>query len=98
MKLLLGYQLLGTGRLNEAAWHLENAGLNSNTNQAAALLIDVLEKIREGRDSKTNPIHQQPENPATPTESKDKTAVKTIRQDIDLPALATAADKWLGEQ
>jgi len=100
MRLLLGYQLLGIGKLDEAAGHLENARLNSETNKAATLLIDVLEKNREGRNSKANPIQEQPEKPATPTptEPKDETAAKTMRQDIDLPALAAAADKWLGEQ
>ncbi|MFC1605074.1 tetratricopeptide repeat protein, partial [Planctomycetota bacterium] len=44
MRLLLGYQLLGTGKLDQAAWHLDKARLNSHTNHAAALLINVLEK------------------------------------------------------
>jgi tetratricopeptide (TPR) repeat protein len=99
MRLLLGYQLLGTGNLDEAAGHLENARLNSHTNQAAALLIDVLEKNRKSRDSKTNSIQEPPEKSAepAPVNSKDKSAAKAARQDIDLPALAMAADKWLGE-
>jgi len=49
LRLLLGYQLLGTGKLDESAGQLENARLNSHTSQAAALLIDVLEKNRKGR-------------------------------------------------
>jgi len=100
MRLLLGYQLLGTGKLDEAAGHLENARLNSHTNQAATLLIDVLEKNFKGRDNKTDSNQEQTEKPAepAPAESKGKTAAKAAREDVDLPALAMTADKWLGEQ
>ena len=84
LRLLLGYQLLGTGKLDEAAGHLGSARLNSQTNQAAALLIDVLEKNRKGRDKNTD--------------SKGKTTTKAEREDIDLPALAVAANEWLDEQ
>jgi hypothetical protein len=81
------------------AEHLENARLNSDTNKAATLLIDVLEKNLKGRNNQTEPIQEQPEKPATPapTESNNKSAAKAARQDIDLPALALAADKWLSE-
>jgi hypothetical protein len=97
MRLLLGYQLLGTGKLDEAAKHLENARLNSHTNLAATLLIDVLEKNRKGRDKNSDSNQEQTEKPAepAPTDSKDKTSAKTARKDIDLPTLAMAADKWL---
>jgi thioredoxin-like negative regulator of GroEL len=99
LRLLLGYQLLGTGKLDEAAGHLENARLNSHTNQAAILLIDVLEKNRKGRDNKTDSNQEQMEKPAepAPVDSKGKTAAKAAREDVDLPALAMTADKWLGE-
>lgn len=99
MRLLLGYQLLGTGKLDEAAGHLENARLNSHTNLAATLLIDVLEKNRKGRDKNTDSNQEQTEKPAEPAPSdpKDKNTTKDARKDIDLPALAMAADKWLSE-
>jgi tetratricopeptide (TPR) repeat protein len=101
LRLLLGYQLLGMGKLDEASEQLESARLNSHTNQAAGLLIDVLEKNKKARNSKPDSIQEQkqPEKPATPapTESKDKNAANAARQDIDLPALAMTADKWLGE-
>lgn len=95
MRLLLGYQLLGTGKLDEAAGHLENARLNSHTNKAATLLIDVLEKNFKGRDNNQEQT-EQPAEPA-PVDSKGKTAEKASTEDIDLPALTMAADKWLGE-
>ncbi len=100
MRLLLGYQLLGTGKLDEAAVHLENARLNRYTNRAATQLIDVLEKNRKGRDSKTDSNKNQTEQPAAPApaESKGDSTAKGAREDIDLPALAMAADKWLSEQ
>jgi len=100
MRLLLGYQLMGTGKLDKAAEHLENARLNSHTSRAAALLLDVLEKNKKGLNDKTGSIQKQPEKSAepTPVESKDKNAAMATREDIDLPALAMAADKWLAEQ
>jgi tetratricopeptide (TPR) repeat protein len=99
LRLLLGYQLLGVGKLDEATEHLENARINSHTSRAAALLIDVLEKNRKGRNSKIESIKDQSEKPPAPaqTESKDKSSAKAARQDIDFPALAMTADKWLGE-
>jgi tetratricopeptide (TPR) repeat protein len=99
LRLLLGYQLLGMGKLDEAAGHLENARINSHTNQAATLLIDVLEKNRKGLNDKTDSNQEQTEKPAepAPVDSKSKTAAKAAREDIDLPALAMTADKWLGE-
>ena len=100
MKLLLGYQLLGTGKLDEAAGHLKNARLNSHTNLAATLLIDVLEKNKKGLNKNTDSTQEQIEKPAepAPADSKDKTTTKAARKDIDLPALAMAADKWLDKQ
>ncbi len=100
MRLLLGYQLLGTGKLDEAAGHLENARLNSHTNLAATLLIDVLEKNKkEGRNKNTDSNQEQTEKPAepAPSDSKDKTITKAARKDIDLSTMAVAADKWLDE-
>lgn len=83
IRLLLGYQLLGTGRLEEAAEHLENARLNSHTNQAATLLIDVLEKNKKGRNGKTDSIQEQKQTEksaiSAPTESKDKNAANEVR-------------------
>ncbi|MBN2592268.1 MAG: tetratricopeptide repeat protein, partial [Sedimentisphaerales bacterium] len=98
-RLLLGYQLLGTGKLDEAAKHLENARLNSHTNLAATLLIDVLEKNRKGLNKNTDSNQEQTEKLAEPdpSDSKDKTTTKAARKEIDLPALAMAADKWLNK-
>jgi len=98
--LLLGYQLLGTGKLDEVAGELEKARLNSHTNQAAALLIAVLEKNRKGRDNKTDTKPEQQEKSAAPAPAgpKGSTAATDAREDIDLPAMAMTADKWLGKQ
>jgi len=100
MKLLLGYQLLGTDKLDEAAGHLEKARLNSHTNLAATLLIDVLEKNKKGQNKNTDSNQEQKEKPAepAPADSKDKTTTKAAGKDIDLPTLAMAADKWLEKQ
>lgn len=100
MRLLLGYQLLGTGKLDEAAKHLENARLNSHTNLAATLLIDVLEKNKKGLNNNPDVNQKQNEKPAepAPADSKDEITTKAVNKDIDLPALAMAADKWLDKQ
>jgi hypothetical protein len=100
MRLLLGYQLLGTGKLDEAAGHLENARLNSYTNLAATLLIDVLEKNKKARDKKTDSTQEQMNKPAEPasTNQKDQNTSKDVRKELDLSAVAVTANKWLDEQ
>jgi tetratricopeptide (TPR) repeat protein len=45
LELLLGYQLLGMGRYDEAAGHLQNALLDSDNSQAATVLMSLLEKL-----------------------------------------------------
>ncbi len=110
LRLLLGYQLLGMGKLDEAAVHLENALLNSHTSQSAAPLVDLLEKTREVENGKTDSNQNLPEKPASlqPTNSKakvtekaentaSKSAPKPGNENIDLGALALAADNWLAE-
>jgi uncharacterized protein HemY len=99
MRLLLGYQLIGTCKLDEAARHLENARLKSHTNLAATLRIDVLEKNKKALNKNTDSNQEQTEKPAEPdpSDSKDKTTTKAAGKEIDLPALAMAADKWLNQ-
>jgi hypothetical protein len=46
LQLLLGYQLLGIGRLDEAVVPLQNASLDMENAVAATTLLNVLEKIR----------------------------------------------------
>ena len=46
LQLLLGYQLLGIGKLDEAVEPLQNASLDMNNAVAATTLLNVLEKIR----------------------------------------------------
>jgi Tetratricopeptide repeat len=45
LELLLGYQLLGTGRLDEAASHLQTARLNAYNSQGASVLLKLLKKL-----------------------------------------------------
>jgi len=110
LRLLLGYQFLGMGKLDEAALHLENARLNSHTSQPAALLIGLLEKTRKVENGKTDSNQNQPEKPAglQPTSSKakvtekaentvSKSAANPGNENIDLGALAVAADNWLAK-
>ena len=108
LRLLLGYQLLGMGKLDEAAVHLENARQNSHTSRPAALLADLLEKTRKVENGKTDSNQNPPEKPTSrqPTGSKvtkkaentvSKSAPKPGNENIDLGALAMAADNWLAE-
>jgi len=46
LQLLLGYQLLGMGRLDEAAEPLQKAQQDSDNHQAATLLMSLLEKLK----------------------------------------------------
>jgi len=50
LELLLGYQLLGMGNLDEASVHLQKAELNSNNSQAATVLMKLLGKLQEAND------------------------------------------------
>jgi tetratricopeptide (TPR) repeat protein len=45
LQLLLGYQLLGSGSIADAAEPLQQAGLNSTNAASAKTLLDLLEKI-----------------------------------------------------
>ncbi|MBN2182008.1 MAG: tetratricopeptide repeat protein [Sedimentisphaerales bacterium] len=56
MELLLGYQMLGTGKLDEAAGHLEIAASDDKNNEAATLLIKLLEKLKKADEQKTEEV------------------------------------------
>ena len=51
LQLLLGYQLLGMGRLDEAAKLLASARLDYNNHQAATRLLSLLEKLKKAEGS-----------------------------------------------
>ena len=108
LRLLLGYQLLGMGKLDEAAVHLEIARQDSHISRPATLLADLLEKTRKVENGKTDTNQDPPEKPTSrqPTGSKvtekaektvSKSAPKPGNENIDLGALALAADNWLAE-
>jgi hypothetical protein len=46
LQLLLGYQLLGIGEIDEALEPLQQASLDLNNKDAAEILLDLLERIR----------------------------------------------------
>lgn len=52
LKLLLGYQLLGIGKFDEAVEHLQSARLDCNNSQAATVLMNLLEKLRKADNNK----------------------------------------------
>lgn len=100
LRLLLGYQLLGMGKLDEAAGHLQNAALDSNNEQAATTLTNFLEKLSKPVGSNSDVKEQQPDNPETQEEplsgdGNAKAPPTKKRQDVDMVALAVAADDWL---
>ena len=61
LQLLLGYQLLGVGRLDEAAKPLADARLDYNNHQAATVLLNLLEKLKKA-DEGSRPTGAQPRN------------------------------------
>ena len=62
LQLLLGYQLLGSGRLDEAAKPLANARLDYNNHQAATRLLSLLEKLKKAdEDSRGAPSQKKAE-------------------------------------
>jgi tetratricopeptide (TPR) repeat protein len=54
LSLLLGYQLLGVGRFDEAVGHLQNARPDSNNSQSATVLMGLLEKLMKADSDKTS--------------------------------------------
>jgi len=103
LELLLGYQLLGTGKFDEAARHLQNARSGSSNNQAATTLTKLLEKLRKPAGGDSDVRQQHIESPkvdeAGQTEDgKAQTPPKHSRQDVDISVLAMAADNWLARE
>ena len=111
LQLLLGYQLLGIGRLDEAAKPLANARLDYNNYQAATRLLGLLEKLKKAdgksegsnKQEMTQPDDGQPAKPeveaAEPTVLRNPDAqVEKTGQDVDFGALALFAENWLSEQ
>lgn len=88
LKLLLGYQLLGTGKLDEAAGQLQNAALDSKNSQAATLLTNLLDKLRQ-------PDNPKPQDAGQPDDGNAKSPPTQKHEDKDIVALAMAADNWL---
>jgi tetratricopeptide (TPR) repeat protein len=100
LRLLLGYQLLGMSRLDEAAVHLHSAGLDNGNNRAATVLMKLLEKLRKPAGGDSDAKEQQPAKPelqgAPPSGDASAKATPTPKhQDVDMVALAMAADNWL---
>ena len=99
LRLLLGYQLLGMNKHNEAAEHLQIAKQDEKNNQAATLLTNLLHKLSKPDDSNSEGTEQQSVKPkveeSEPDDGSAKAQPKQKRQDVDLVALAKAADNWL---
>jgi len=53
-ELLLGYQLLGMNRFDEAGGYLQHASLDQNNKQAATALLGVLEKLEKTNGNSSN--------------------------------------------
>jgi tetratricopeptide (TPR) repeat protein len=66
LELLLGYQLLGSGKHDEAASHLQSARLNANNTQAATTLINLLEKLQKPQNGSESSAEQQENTSADP--------------------------------
>jgi tetratricopeptide (TPR) repeat protein len=65
-QLLLGYQLLGIGKYDDAAPHLQIAAQDSNDKDAATMLLDLLEKLKKAGGQNTQaPDTPQSENTQT---------------------------------
>lgn len=100
LRLLLGYQLLGTGKLDEAAGHIRSAGLDGGNKDAANTLTNLLEKLRQPAGTESKATEQQPAglktNEAGQQDNGSARALPTRKnEDTDIRALAIAADNWL---
>jgi tetratricopeptide (TPR) repeat protein len=110
LELLLGYQLLGMGKYDEAVGHLQNAQLNSENNQAATVLMNLLEKLTKANKNNADSDEEQEEKPVKlqSTNPKEKltgqgenkntnTQKKLDDKDINFRAFAMSAENWLAE-
>ncbi len=103
LKLLLGYQLLGTGKLNDAGGYLQGARRDDKNSHAATVLINLLDKLKEG-DSENVDQNKQPQpnskadSPAQREAGNTRTPSKPNRANVDIGALAMAADNWLAHE
>jgi tetratricopeptide (TPR) repeat protein len=100
LMLLLGYQLLGTGKLNEAGGYLRGARLDDKNSRAATVLINLLEKLTKA-DSKNVDSDRQPQPNSKPDSTREAgnpgATSEPKRADVDISALAMAADDWLAQ-
>ena len=100
LRLMLGYQLLGMGKLNEASGHLQSAGSDEKNSHSATVLIDLLEKLKKADSKNVDPDKEQlPSSKANDAghreDGKAKAPPKHNDEDVDIRTLAMAADNWL---
>jgi tetratricopeptide (TPR) repeat protein len=100
LRLLLGYQLLGMGKLDEAGGHLQSAGADDKNRQSATVLLGMLEKLKKADGKNTDSNKQQLGSPKANDAGQIKSGTAKApptrkRQDVDMVALAMAADNWL---
>jgi hypothetical protein len=65
LQLLLGYQLLGLGRLDKAVTPLQNASLDLVNANAATILLEILERIRTSEVQNEENVTDYPESAIT---------------------------------
>jgi tetratricopeptide (TPR) repeat protein len=110
LELLLGYQLLGLGRYDEAVGHLQNARLNSDNSQAATALMNLLKKLIKANKDNLDSDEQQAEKLGKLQSNSPKVKLagqgddrnanapeKLDDEDIDFRAFAMSAENWLAE-
>ena len=88
LQLLLGYQLLGTDKLESAAGHLDSAALDSNNRQAATLLKNLLNKLNGS-------ATDDPDSKDTPTDGSSKAQPPGKSDGANFRTFAMAANNWL---
>jgi tetratricopeptide (TPR) repeat protein len=108
LELLLGYQLLGMNRLDEAVGHLQNAKLDSKNSQAATVLMSLLEKLIKADNNNAGVNEQQADKPGEQQsgspevkpagQKEDSAPEERDNKDVDLHALAISAETWLLEE
>ncbi len=95
LQLLLGYQLLGVGSLDEAVKPLASARLDYNNHQAATRLLSLLEKLKEANEKKASPDGQETTKPSNlqPARPKVEPAEPGAAKNPDsTPVVPRAAD------
>ena len=91
LHLLLGYQLLGLGQFDKAITPLQNASLDLVNNNAATILLGILEKIKTSEVQNEENVTNYPESVITTPETKGVETETNLMSEIKFDVTRASA-------